>query len=293
MKFNLPSNWLRIFVSWAWSGGAAGRRRRMILALAVPVVAITTACASTSAPVGDVALSGPSSTASAADSPSPVVVSLSSSPSAVVTSAPAVAHTTQAAAAKASTACGAPSNPYGYNFCGKGGYITSPAAEICSYFDCIANFSNGHGYMVECNDGTYSMSGGIGGACSDHGGEDRPVYSSSSSGAAPVVSTHPAAPPVVHTTHAAPPPVHTTPAAPPKPSTCGAPSNPYGYNFCGKGGYITSPGAETCSYFNCIASFSKGHGYMIECNDGTYSMSGGISGACSSHGGKDRPVYSG
>ena len=32
---------------------------------------------------------------------------------------------------------------------------------------------------------------------------------------------------------------------------------------------------------------------MVECNDATYSMSGGISGACSSHGGEDRPVYSG
>jgi hypothetical protein len=32
---------------------------------------------------------------------------------------------------------------------------------------------------------------------------------------------------------------------------------------------------------------------MVECNDATYSMSGGISGACSHHGGEDRPVYSG
>jgi hypothetical protein len=31
--------------------------------------------------------------------------------------------------------------------------------------------------MVECNDGTYSMSGGIRGACSYHSGEERPVYS--------------------------------------------------------------------------------------------------------------------
>lgn len=289
MKFNPPSNWPQLSMGWVRSGKSAWRRR-MMMALAAPLVGITAACASTVTPTGDVALSGPPSSASASAPPS--AAAPVSSPAAVVTSAPPVVRTTQAAAAAASM-CGAPSNPYGYNFCGNGDYITSPAAEICSYFDCIANFSNGHGYMVECNDGTYSMSGGISGACSDHGGENRLVYSPSSSAVAPVASTHAAAPPVAHTTHAAPPPVHTTQAAPPQPSTCGAPSNPYGYNFCGRGGYITSPGAETCSYFDCIASFSKGRGYMVECNDGTYSMSGGISGACSSHGGEDRPVYSG
>ena len=87
--------------------------------------------------------------------------------------------------------------------------------------------------------------------------------------------------------------MHTTQAAPPKPSTCGAPSNPYGYNFCGKGSYVTSPPAEICTYFNCINNFPNGRGYMVECNDGEYSMSGGIRGACSYHGGEDRPVYSG
>lgn len=87
--------------------------------------------------------------------------------------------------------------------------------------------------------------------------------------------------------------VHTSQAAPAKPSTCGAPGNPYGYNFCGTGGYVTSPPSAICSYFNCIANFFNGRGYMVECNDGTYSMSGGIRGACSYHGGEDRPVYGG
>src|SRR6266545_533936 len=73
--------------------------------------------------------------------------------------------------------CGAPSNPYGYNFCGRGGYVTDPPQDICSYFDCIPNFWNGVGYMEECHDATYSMSGGRRGACSYHGGELRPVYS--------------------------------------------------------------------------------------------------------------------
>jgi hypothetical protein len=77
---------------------------------------------------------------------------------------------------QAPSLCGAPANPYCYNFCG-GGLISSPASDVCSYFSCIDNFPNGKGYMVECRDGMYSMSGGRSGACSDHGGEDRPVYS--------------------------------------------------------------------------------------------------------------------
>ena len=70
--------------------------------------------------------------------------------------------------------CGAPTNPWGYNFC-RGGYIDSPAAGFCSYFDCIANFPNGHGYVVQCVDGMFSKSGGRQGACSYHGGERRPL----------------------------------------------------------------------------------------------------------------------
>ncbi len=72
--------------------------------------------------------------------------------------------------------CGAPSNPYGYNFCGRGALVYSPPSNICSYFACIGNFSNGVGYMEECVDGMVSMSGGRQGACSFHGGEQQPVY---------------------------------------------------------------------------------------------------------------------
>jgi hypothetical protein len=78
--------------------------------------------------------------------------------------------------------------------------------------------------------------------------------------------------------------------APPK-STCGAPANPWGYNFCG-GGFIYSPPASFCAYFNCIPSFWKSTlGYVDECNDGTYSHSGGRQGACSYHHGERRPLY--
>lgn len=75
--------------------------------------------------------------------------------------------------------CGAPANPWGFNLCGRGGKITASQlpSGVCNYFDCIGNFYNGRGDMVECNDGTYSMSGGIRGACSDHKGEGPFVYS--------------------------------------------------------------------------------------------------------------------
>jgi hypothetical protein len=44
-------------------------------------------------------------------------------------------------------------------------------AQFCSEHECIANFENGHGEVVECSDGEWSHSGSISGACSDHGGE--------------------------------------------------------------------------------------------------------------------------
>ncbi len=66
-------------------------------------------------------------------------------------------------------------NPWGYNFA-LGTLIYSPPAAFCQYFSCINNFGNGHGYVNECNDGMYSLSGGIRGDCSYHGGEWRPLY---------------------------------------------------------------------------------------------------------------------
>jgi hypothetical protein len=49
-----------------------------------------------------------------------------------------------------------------------------PGAEedpgFCDTHDCIPNFDNGNGSVVQCADGTYSHSGGIRGACSHHGG---------------------------------------------------------------------------------------------------------------------------
>ncbi|NYF57160.1 hypothetical protein [Micromonospora purpureochromogenes] len=71
--------------------------------------------------------------------------------------------------------CGAPANPYGYNYCG-GSYIDDPAADVCDWFDCVDTFWNGKGYLVQCEDGLVSMTGVPGGPCADHGGTRRPGY---------------------------------------------------------------------------------------------------------------------
>ncbi|MDE3111783.1 MAG: hypothetical protein KGK34_02470 [Chloroflexota bacterium] len=75
----------------------------------------------------------------------------------------------------AANLCGAAANPWGYNFC-SGSLISSPPSNFCSYFSCIASFSNGAGYVMQCSDLTFSLSGGRQGSCSRHGGNYRPLY---------------------------------------------------------------------------------------------------------------------
>ena len=90
-----------------------------------------------------------------------------------------------------------------------------------------------------------------------------------------------------------------TPPPPPGGALCGAPANPYGLNYCGTGALITKAQvpADICTYFSCIGSapsndsFWRGLGYLEVCNDGDISLSGGRSGACSSHGGENHPVW--
>ncbi len=83
-----------------------------------------------------------------------------------------------------------------------------------------------------------------------------------------------------------------TPIPPTQPPTTGVNGNPWGYNFT-PGTLIYSPPADFCSYFNCIKSFWRStNGYVDECSDGTFSHSGGVRGACSSHGGEMRKLYS-
>jgi len=89
-------------------------------------------------------------------------------------------------------------------------------------------------------------------------------------------------------------PKATAPPPPPPPAAafnyCGAPANPWHYNFCGGSVIYAVPG-DFCSYFPCIKSFWKStNGYAEECVDGMYSHSGGRSGACSYHTGELRPV---
>ncbi|HLZ57102.1 MAG TPA: hypothetical protein VKR06_09160 [Ktedonosporobacter sp.] len=67
-------------------------------------------------------------------------------------------------------------NPWGYDF-SPGNDIYSPPSDFCGHFGCIANFWNGSGYVIECSDGMYSLSGGRRGACSWHGGVWRELYS--------------------------------------------------------------------------------------------------------------------
>jgi hypothetical protein len=57
-----------------------------------------------------------------------------------------------------------------------------PAADFCSTHECIENFYEGSGHIVQCNDGMWSHSGGRPGACSYHGGESDNVYSGPDSG---------------------------------------------------------------------------------------------------------------
>lgn len=90
------------------------------------------------------------------------------------TSSPTPRRTTASPTPKKVSLCGASANPYGYNFCG-GSRIDDPKPDVCSYFDCIDNFWNGKGYMMQCQDGTVSMSGGRPGSCSYHGGNRRAV----------------------------------------------------------------------------------------------------------------------
>ncbi|SCE78535.1 hypothetical protein GA0070607_1546 [Micromonospora coriariae] len=70
--------------------------------------------------------------------------------------------------------CGAPVNPLGYDFCG-GTRIRRPAAEVCDWFDCVPQFWAGRGYLVQCRDGSISLTGGRSNACAEHRGVRRTV----------------------------------------------------------------------------------------------------------------------
>jgi hypothetical protein len=124
------------------------------------------------------ATSSPSATATATASPT-------ASPTAAPTKAPVIVVATPKPTVRptqkppppppAFNYCGAPANPWHYNFC-SGNVIYAVPSGFCSYFPCIPSFWNQtNGYAEECVDGKYSHSGGRPGACSYHHGELRPL----------------------------------------------------------------------------------------------------------------------
>lgn len=48
----------------------------------------------------------------------------------------------------------------------------------------------------------------------------------------------------------------------------------------------SAPSADFCTTHTCIPNFPNGNGYIVQCADGEWSHSGGLSGACSGHGGE-------
>jgi hypothetical protein len=88
---------------------------------------------------------------------------------------------------------------------------------------------------------------------------------------------------------------HPSPTPPhvPAPPTCGAPPNPFGYDFCPPASLIYKPDPNFCVYFNCVQTFwVNANGYVEECADNTYSHRGGHSDVCLHHGGVRRALYS-
>jgi PASTA domain-containing protein len=63
-------------------------------------------------------------------------------------------------------------NPWGYNFgcCDK---IFNPPADFCTFFACVTTFNNGTSFVVECQDGLFSATGGSKQTCSGHNGHKR------------------------------------------------------------------------------------------------------------------------
>ncbi len=147
--------------------------------VAEPVVTVTITKAPASAPVSEVADPAVTVTIKVTKTPAlkpPAARSPRPSSRAKTTTQSRPGRQSEAAPTpEAVPLCDAPENPYGYNFCG-GNLITDPKPDTCRYFDCIPYFSEGKGYMIQCSDDTFSMSGGRQGSCSHHGGNRRPVY---------------------------------------------------------------------------------------------------------------------
>lgn len=114
--------------------------------------------------------------------PTSAIVAQGQNPQATSTKASASATDTPVPAAAADTpvSCAHEAvngNPWCFTFYDTGNLIYDPPAGFCGVFPCISSFENGSGYVVECNDGDYSKSGGKSGVCSsEHGGFQRNLF---------------------------------------------------------------------------------------------------------------------
>jgi hypothetical protein len=159
------------------AAGAATSRVTITAPTSSPASAVTPSPLSTATPIVTASPSiTPSPSPTPATTPSAVAFVATAIPTQrPATPAPTAPPTPKPApptVAPAKNLCGAPANPWDYSFCA-GSFITAPPANFCNYFNCIASFWNGRGYVMECSDTTYGKSGGISGSCSQHGGNFR------------------------------------------------------------------------------------------------------------------------
>ncbi|MEV0426511.1 hypothetical protein [Micromonospora sp. NPDC050495] len=137
---------------------------------------------------------------------------------------------------------------------------------------------------------------------------DPPVRPGSEMAAAatPATSATPAPPPVApavrNETASTPKPRRARPTRPAAPTTrhatpqprgerrCGAPANPFGYDFCG-GDRIRRPDRDVCDWFDCAPGFWSGRGWLVQCRDGSISLSGGQRDSCARNDGYRRTFW--
>ncbi|HVA84826.1 MAG TPA: hypothetical protein VNF73_00765 [Candidatus Saccharimonadales bacterium] len=185
----------------AWRAASRGQKITIAVALLVALGGISTLMApagsvapgqptaAVGSPLGG-ASSAPSALAAAATPTQPLVTATPSKtsvakvtprptarPTPPPTPRPTPKPTAKPTPAPTTAPTGVYGNPWGYNF-SPGQLITSPPANFCAYFDCIASFwTSTNGYVVQCADSTFSHSGGRQGVCSRHGGYYQTLYS--------------------------------------------------------------------------------------------------------------------
>ena len=166
----------------------------------------------------------------------------------------------------------------------------------CAQDDRYAAGTNGFSVSNTCS-ARWTITVGRAGTVRFHAGTascraDQSVPATTTPATTPPPTTTPAT-----TTPApvAPQPVVTTPTQPP-PFVCDTEAGVVRENDCPPAD-LANPPVDFCTTHECIASFANGHGTAVQCKDGMWSMSGGIQGACSGHGGESSnppgppPVY--